>query len=731
MASQNIIQITDSEVKVIQQFISSGDVVFDVGANVGNWSFQVLSNHNSVEIHMFEAIPQNYYTLIKNYADILREGNIFPNNIALSNCEKIQDCYFYSQDPALSTMYRRLGVEQLLNLAPPTKFSLPTITLDTYCQQRNIHHINFLKIDVEGAELDVLMGAIQFLKKGSIDIIQFEYGGTYQDAGITLQQIYELLEENHYFVFKIEDEDIEFIPVFSSEYEDYQYSNFLAISDRICSLLMGEDGIMLNINELCSKYNVEPHGVIHIGAHEGQEVADYIAMNVSKMILIEANPEVYERLQNNLANYEIQDIYSINCAVSNYEGVAQLHITSSDQSSSLLPLKIHSQIYPQITEEKLIEVPCKTLDVLLHELSIDLRQYNLLNIDIQGAELLALEGAKQTLNFIDAINIEVNYDELYEGCSLVHELDKLLDTYGFERIITTSPYHRSWGDAFYIKKPIVVMSTIGNNGRFANQLFQYAFLRIYAKNHNLRIATSPWIGQTIFGHAETNEVFKPYQLSVVRDLDNSYEDLAKSLLPNATPLHVNVDFIGYFQYHTKYYSPHKELFRSLFKPVPIIASAMNLALERLQSFGKTIVGLHLRRGDYGHGIFFTAPTQWYRDWLEGFWDTLEDPVLFIASDDINSVISDFSDYMPITSKDLDIDITDKQLEDFYPDFYLLSHCNVVAISNSSFSFAACMLNEVGNIFVRPHLPSKKLISFDPWNSNVLLNDSVDIDSLTL
>ena len=47
------------------------------------------------------------------------------------------------------------------------------------------------------------------------------------------------------------------------------------------------------------------------------------------------------------------------------------------------------------------------------------------------------------------------------------------------------------------------MSTIGNNGRFANQLFQYAFLRIYAENHNLRIATSPWIGQTIFGHAET------------------------------------------------------------------------------------------------------------------------------------------------------------------------------------------------------------------------------------
>jgi hypothetical protein len=53
----------------------------------------------------------------------------------------------------------------------------------------------------------------------------------------------------------------------------------------------------------------------------------------------------------------------------------------------------------------------------------------------------------------------------------------------------------------------------------------------------------------------------------------------------------------------------------------------------------------------------------------------------------------------------------------------LSQCDIVAISNSSFSFAACMLNEKGKLFFRPHLSAKKLIPFDPWNSEPILRDA--------
>ena len=677
-------QINNSEIRVIQQFIYSDSIVFDVGANVGNWSAQVLYHQPDVELHLFEPIPQIYHKLIQNYADQLKQGNIFLNNIGLSRP-----------------------------------------TLDQYCEQNNIYHIHFLKIDTEGAELDVLLGAHQFLKSGSIDIVQFGYGDTYHDTNTTLKQIYDLLDNFNYYIFKIESDSLEFIPLFLPEYEDYQYSNFLAINARVCPLLMGDQPTMLDLNELCINYHIEPLGVIHIGAHEGQEIDEYLAMNVQKMLLIEANPDVYDRLKNKLKNYDSDRIEAINFAISNYDGKASLRVTSSDQSSSLLPLKLHSQIYPQITEDKQIEVTCKQLDSLLQEDYFDATQYNLLNIDIQGAEMMALQGAKTTLKHIEAINIEVNYVELYEGCVLVHELDSFLREYGFERVATISPYHQSWGDAFYVKKSIVTMFTIGKNGRFANQIFQYAFLRIYAKNHDLRIATSEWIGQVIFGHNDESEIYTSHQLSIVSDLDNGNEALALSMLPEAETPYTNVDFVGYFQYHTKYYYHHKDFFQSLFQPIPSIACQVELALERLRSFGKTIISIHLRRGDYGSGIFFRAPTQWYRDWLEGFWDTLEDPVLFIASDDIDDVIADFADYMPITSKDLDIDVETMQLLDFYLDFYLLSHCDVVAISNSSFSFAACMLNKISKFFFRPHLPSQKLIPFDPWNSDILLKDKIE------
>lgn len=286
--------------------------------------------------------------------------------------------------------------------------------------------------------------------------------------------------------------------------------------------------------------------------------------------------------------------------------------------------------------------------------------------------------------------------------------------YDFEHVATTTPYHPSWGDAFYVKMSVITMSTLGQNGRFANQVFQYAFLRIYAKEYNLRVETPAWIGQYLFGHKD-----KPIsqQLPVVIEETN---ELTEACIPNAKTPFRNVDFWGYFQYHTKYYAPYKQYFRSLFRPAPEIERKMTAALERLRSRGKTIVGLHLRRGDYGYEYFFVAPSEWYKQWLKGLWETLNDPVLFIASDELEKVLGDFVEYKPITSKELGIELGEA---DFYPDFYLLSQCDIVAISNSSFSFAACMLNEQGKLFVRPNLLMKKLIPFDPWSSDPVLRDA--------
>jgi hypothetical protein len=227
----------------------------------------------------------------------------------------------------------------------------------------------------------------------------------------------------------------------------------------------------------------------------------------------------------------------------------------------------------------------------------------------------------------------------------------------------------------------------------------------------LKVETPAWIGQYLFG---CNDSPISQELPVVTEETNN---LLEARIPKAKETFKNVNFWGFFQYHTKYYAPHKEYFISLFKPVLAIENQMKEALDCLRSRGKTIVGLHLRRGDYGYSDFFIAPSEWYKEWLKGLWETLDEPILFIASDEPEKVLRDFEEYNPVTTKELGLELPEAE---FYPDFYLLSQCDITAISNSSFSFAACMLNEKGKFFFRPHLSSQKLIPFDPWDSEPFL-----------
>ena len=714
--------INNYELKIIENFIASGNVVFDIGANIGSWTNQVLNICPDVQIHLFEPAPPIYQTLIQNLAEPIKSGQLVLNNLAIAHQPEIREFYYYEKSSGWSTFHRRFEIEKQYNIQSPQPFQVLTATLDDYVQTRGIKRINFLKIDTEGGELEVLRGATNLLQKGKVDYIQFEYGGTFVDANITLKQVFDLLQKFRYTIFKILPAALQPLPQFSPEYENYEYSNFLAVNERFTALIFSEAPKLLDLQQLCVKHSVVPRGIIHIGAHEGKEIATYQMMGVERVLFVEANPAVFERLQTNMAGF--LNVLAVNCAISNINGTSTLHVTSMDQSSSILPLKEHQKIYPQIKEVERVVVESRTLDTLLEELQVNPADFNILNIDIQGAELLALQGATNLLKHIEAINTEVNYEELYEGCALIDQIDDFLETCGFDRTATATPYHPSWGDAFYVKKPVIAMSTLGRNGRFANQIFQYAFLAIYAKEHSLRVETPAWIGQYLFG---CNDSPISQELPVVSEETNN---LLEARIPHAKETFKNVDFWGYFQYHTKYYAAHKEYFRSLFKPVPAIATKMKEALDCLRSRarGKTIVGLHLRRGDYGYSDFFIAPSEWYREWLKGLWETLDEPILFIASDEPEKVLSDFEEYNPITTKDLGLELAQAE---FYPDFYLLSQCDIVAISNSSFSFAACMLNETGKSFFRPHLSAEKLIPFDPWNSEPMLRNYMPIHFFTI
>lgn len=90
------------------------------------------------------------------------------------------------------------------------------------------------------------------------------------------------------------------------------------------------------------------------------------------------------------------------------------------------------------------------MDTFIKDNNIDISKYNFLNLDIQGAELMALKGFGDLLHKIDYIYSEVNQEELYKDCALIQDLDNYLSKYRFKRVISTMTQF-GWGDAFYIK----------------------------------------------------------------------------------------------------------------------------------------------------------------------------------------------------------------------------------------------------------------------------------------
>lgn len=187
-------------------------------------------------------------------------------------------------------------------------------------------------------------------------------------------------------------------------------------------------------------------GVIHVGAHWGQEYDVYMDCGANYCIFIEPCKEALRVLKQRLSNYDNVIIY--NCACSDHEGTETMNVSKANQgmSNSLLKPALHLEYYPDIPFVEGELVPVRTLD----SLPIIRERYNVLAMDVQGAELLVLKGATETLKSIDYIYTEVNREELYERCARVEQLDGFL--YEFTRVESMWVTGKGWGDAIYIRK---------------------------------------------------------------------------------------------------------------------------------------------------------------------------------------------------------------------------------------------------------------------------------------
>lgn len=205
--------------------------------------------------------------------------------------------------------------------------------------------------------------------------------------------------------------------------------------------------MLISLKELKNKYNLNLNNILHVGAHEADELSIYVECGAQKIHWIEANEELCEKMKskvdlsfNKITNAVVADI-------DNKE--VSFNISNSSQSSSILELGDHKFLFPGIDYIKREKRYTTTLDTIL--LDTNLSCIDFLNIDIQGAELLALKGCQKNLGNISSVYLEINETEVYQNCGLIGEIDSFLETFNFKRVEKAMWENHPWGDAFYIK----------------------------------------------------------------------------------------------------------------------------------------------------------------------------------------------------------------------------------------------------------------------------------------
>ena len=202
------------------------------------------------------------------------------------------------------------------------------------------------------------------------------------------------------------------------------------------------------ITSILTDANIPISGVLHIGAHDCEELRVYTNWGVSSnnIIWIDAISEKVEEAKSR----GIPNVYRA-VITDKDDAAVTFNISNNVQSSSILNLKTHLQEHPHIHYVRSTQETTVTIDTFFKRNNLDPAKYSFWNLDIQGAELLALTGAPESIAYATAMYLEVNEKELYENCALVGELDTFLSKHGFTRVQTRMTDH-GWGDALYIKK---------------------------------------------------------------------------------------------------------------------------------------------------------------------------------------------------------------------------------------------------------------------------------------
>jgi FkbM family methyltransferase len=196
-------------------------LAIDAGAHTGDWSLHALSAWPTCRvIHAFEVAPRTFDELADARMRSRDRARLNVYLQGLSDSAGKQTMYYFPEEPQLTCDIPRHEARKSV------PFEATLTTLDAFCSENGIDAVDFLKIDVEGAEYRVLKGADRILQRTSC--VQFEYGPFSIQTRFLLQDYFALLSD-HFWMGKVYPTYISFGD-YDWRDENFRFCNYLCVS---------------------------------------------------------------------------------------------------------------------------------------------------------------------------------------------------------------------------------------------------------------------------------------------------------------------------------------------------------------------------------------------------------------------------------------------------------------------------------------------------------------------
>ena len=220
---------SSGEENVCRMLAESGKIktIFDVGANVGEYAKILKKYFDTAKIYCFEPAKETFRILKDNVGEA---ENVILNNMGFSDKAGWDTLYYDTEASGLASLYKRQLDYINIDLAKSEEVQIET--LDRYCVENDIQEIDFLKMDIEGNELNALEGGKNLLREKRIGVIQIEFGGCNIDSRTFFRDFWNLLHEE-YDVYRILKNGLWKIQRYSERLECFTTTNYLFVRKEL------------------------------------------------------------------------------------------------------------------------------------------------------------------------------------------------------------------------------------------------------------------------------------------------------------------------------------------------------------------------------------------------------------------------------------------------------------------------------------------------------------------